>query len=94
MGEREALLRERRAEVAAGWGDKYVARVHEKGKLTTRERLTRLADPDTRLFEVGTFVNYGLKFGDRGPPPCARSRVSIMTATCERRCSRQTASRF
>ncbi len=66
LGQREAMLRERRAEVAAGWGDKYVGRVHDKGKLTTRERLDRLADPGTRLFEVGTFVNYGLKFGDRG----------------------------
>ena len=40
----EARLDERRAEVQAGWGDKYVARVHEKDKLTTRERLERLKD--------------------------------------------------
>ena len=65
LHEREATLRERRAEVAAGWGDKYVGRVHDKGKLTTRERLEKLADPGSRLFEVGTFVNYGLKFGER-----------------------------
>ncbi|MBL4688243.1 MAG: propionyl-CoA carboxylase, partial [Nannocystaceae bacterium] len=30
-----------------------------------RERLEKLADPGSRLFEVGTFVNYGLKFGER-----------------------------
>ncbi|MEM6993787.1 MAG: carboxyl transferase domain-containing protein [Myxococcota bacterium] len=66
LGERESLLRERRKEVAAGWGDKYVGRVHDKGKMTSRERLEALADPGTRMFEVGTFVNYGLKFGDRG----------------------------
>ena len=29
-------LAARRAEVRAGWGDKYVGRVHQKGKLTTR----------------------------------------------------------
>ena len=66
LDSREALLRERRAEVAAGWGEQYVARVHDKGKLTSRERLARLADPGTRMFEVGTFVNDGLSFGDRG----------------------------
>lgn len=65
LGEREAKLRERRAEVAAGWGEKYVGRVHDKGKLTARERLARLADPGSEPFEVGTFVNYGVKFGDR-----------------------------
>ncbi len=66
LGQRESLLRQRRDEVAAGWGDKYVQRVHTKGKLTTRERLARLADPGSRLFEVGTFVNYGDRFGDKG----------------------------
>src|SRR5512134_482336 len=59
----EARLSERRAEVKAGWGEEYVARVHAKGKLTTRERLARLADPGTQTFDVGTFVNYGQTFG-------------------------------
>ena len=36
----------RREEVHAGWGKKYVDRVHEKDKLTTRERLERLKDPN------------------------------------------------
>jgi 3-methylcrotonyl-CoA carboxylase beta subunit len=62
LAELEAALAERRAEVASGWGDKYVQRVHAKGKLTTRERLERLRDPGSRLFEVGTFVNYGEEF--------------------------------
>jgi acetyl-CoA carboxylase carboxyltransferase component len=57
---REEILRARRAEVEAGWGPKYVARVHAKGKLTARERIARLIDPGTRIFEVGTFVNYGV----------------------------------
>ena len=61
---REAELRRRREEVHAGWGESYVARVHAKGKLTARERLARLADPGSDVFEVGTFVNYGYEFGD------------------------------
>lgn len=60
---REAVLRERRAIVEAGWGEKYIDRVHAKGKLTTRERLDLLVDKGKRQFEVGTFVNWGRKFG-------------------------------
>ncbi|MBT8451622.1 MAG: propionyl-CoA carboxylase [Deltaproteobacteria bacterium] len=64
----QTRLDERRAEVKAGWGEKYVARVHEKDKLTTRERLERLRDPGSSMFEVGTFVNYGVDFdGLRSP---------------------------
>src|SRR5688500_5965750 len=55
----EGRLRERRAEVEAGWGDKYVERVHAKGKLTSRERIALLIDPGSPILEVGTFVNYG-----------------------------------
>jgi acetyl-CoA carboxylase carboxyltransferase component len=58
----EERLRVRRAEVERGWGDKYVERVHAKGKLTARERIARLMDPGTRVFEVGTFVNHGEVF--------------------------------
>jgi 3-methylcrotonyl-CoA carboxylase beta subunit len=65
----EDRLRERRTEVHAGWGPTYVDRVHKKGKLTSRERIERLADPGTRTFEVGTFVNYGEVFpGDQKSP--------------------------
>jgi len=60
-GLEERLVDERR-KVQAGWGDKYVKRVHDKGKLTARERLDRLKDPGTELFEVGTFVNHGETF--------------------------------
>ena len=61
--ERETVLRARRAEVAQGWGDKYVGRVHAKGKMTTRERLEQLADSPADIFEVGTFANWGVTFG-------------------------------
>jgi acetyl-CoA carboxylase carboxyltransferase component len=66
--ERDALLGERRAQVRAGWGPEYVERVHAKGKLTTRERVERLKDPGSHLFEVGTFVNHGREFGKQASP--------------------------
>ncbi|HSN82201.1 MAG TPA: carboxyl transferase domain-containing protein [Polyangiales bacterium] len=71
----DSRLEERRAAVKAGWGDSYVDRVHAKGKLTTRERVERLKDRGSRIFEVGTFVNYGIDFdGLRSPA------AGVMTA--------------
>jgi acetyl-CoA carboxylase carboxyltransferase component len=68
MRAKEAVLAERRAANAAGWGPKYVERVHADGKTTTRERLESLRDPGTALREFGTFVNFGRKFGERESP--------------------------
>ncbi len=56
-------LDDKRDEVRAGWGDKHVARVREKGKLPTWERLERLRDPDSPVLPIGTLVNYGRTFG-------------------------------
>ncbi len=44
----EAALDDKRDEVRAGWGEKYVDRVHAKGKLTTWERIERLKDDGHR----------------------------------------------
>ena len=68
VGEREATLAERRKKVAEGWGSKYADRVHAKNKLTSRERIARLADEGTEVFEVGTFVNHGVSFGKLASP--------------------------
>ncbi|HEU5060345.1 MAG TPA: carboxyl transferase domain-containing protein [Kofleriaceae bacterium] len=64
----ERLARER-AQVEAGWGPKYVDRVHAKGKMTARERIAALMDAGTPVHEVGTFVNHGEVFpGDLRSP--------------------------
>ena len=68
MAEKNDLLRERRDAVANGWGEKYVERVHAKGKRTARERLEMLKDDDAPIREVGTFVNHGVKFGKLESP--------------------------
>tara|TARA_R110002072_G_scaffold145527_7_gene292136 strand:- start:1389 stop:3116 length:1728 start_codon:yes stop_codon:yes gene_type:complete len=78
LAEREAVLEVRRAAVHGGWGEKYVERVHKKGKLTSRERIDRLIDPDTRIFEVGTFVNHGDTFGELSSPA-----AGVVTAFCQ-----------
>src|SRR5438034_11675320 len=58
-----AELRERSAQVAAGGGDKAVARHRERGKLTARERIDRLIDPDTALLELNALAAWDLYDG-------------------------------
>ena len=58
-----AELQRKRDEVRRGWGPKYERRVHEKGKLTTWERIARLQDADSPVLPIGTLVNYGRTFG-------------------------------
>ncbi|NLJ33152.1 MAG: methylmalonyl-CoA carboxyltransferase, partial [Firmicutes bacterium] len=46
----ETFLKElagRKQRITAGGGEKRIARQHEKGKLTARERLEKLLDPDS-----------------------------------------------
>lgn len=56
-------LRRRRAEAMALGGEAAVARLHERGKLTARERLDRLLDRDSfnelGVFAAGTVANPG-----------------------------------
>ena len=40
------------------------ARVREKGKLPTWERIEALRDPDSPVLPIGTLVNYGRTFGE------------------------------
>ncbi|MGI9190277.1 MAG: acyl-CoA carboxylase subunit beta [Longimicrobiaceae bacterium] len=49
-------LRELETRLRAGGGPKRVARQHEQGKLTARERVALLLDPRTRFQEVGLLI--------------------------------------
>ena len=64
-GVRPSRLRELTDEYAAlaerlraGGGPKRVARMHEKGQLSPRERLARLLDPGAPWLEIGLLVAY------------------------------------
>jgi acetyl-CoA carboxylase carboxyltransferase component len=65
----EALRRDR-AKIAEGGGPKAIARQHEKHRLTARERIARLIDPDSSFFELGRFAAWGM-YGEWGPAPAA-----------------------
>ena len=66
MAELNRQLNERRADIRAGWGPSAMARVRAKGKMTTWERIEALKDPGSTVFPIGTFVNFGIKFGEEG----------------------------
>ncbi|MDB5258201.1 MAG: methylcrotonoyl-CoA carboxylase [Chitinophagaceae bacterium] len=49
-------LKERWKQVALGGGEKKIAAEHEKGKLTARERIDLLLDPQSDRQEIGAFA--------------------------------------
>ena len=59
---RDAALAEKQAVVRAGWGEDAAARVREKGKLPTWERIHRLVDPGTEVSPFNSYVNWGRAF--------------------------------
>ena len=77
-----ATLAERRARVAAGWGEEYAARVHKKGKWTAAERLEALRDPGAPVHALGSFVNWGAQF-DQGGRTLEAPGAGVITALRE-----------
>jgi 3-methylcrotonyl-CoA carboxylase beta subunit len=80
----EERLAARRLEVAAGWGQEYVDRVHRKGKLTTWERIDLLKDPGSPVFPIGSFVNYGLEFGNPSRTSPGAGVITAFIRVCDR----------
>jgi hypothetical protein len=50
------------AKAVAGGGEKATARHHARGKLTARERIELLLDPDSPFPELGALAGYGSPF--------------------------------
>jgi acetyl-CoA carboxylase carboxyltransferase component len=61
-------LRERRAEVEQGGGQRAVDRAHKRGKMTARERIVALCDEGTAFYEVGTFAGWEMYEDEGGCP--------------------------
>src|SRR3989442_9075373 len=53
-----AEYQELRARLEQGGGPDKIRRQHEQGKLTARERVAKLLDPDGAWFEIGLLVAY------------------------------------
>jgi acetyl-CoA carboxylase carboxyltransferase component len=61
-----AELRERTAQVAKGGGERAVERHRSRGKLTARQRIDRLVDPDTAFLELNALAAWDL-YDDEAP---------------------------
>jgi acetyl-CoA carboxylase carboxyltransferase component len=48
------------AKVAEGGGKKRIEKLHESGKLSARERIDLLLDPNSHRFEMGALAGYGM----------------------------------
>src|SRR5687768_5034280 len=79
-GVRDGALAEKQAAVRAGWGEPAVARVREKGKLPTWERIALLQDPGTEVHPIGSYVNWGRDFkGSKQRAPGAGVVTAFVT---------------
>ncbi|MEL6616184.1 MAG: carboxyl transferase domain-containing protein, partial [Bacteroidota bacterium] len=56
------------AEIRRGGGEKAVQRMHARGKMTARERVTALLDEGSPFYEVGAFVGRGMYEDEGGCP--------------------------
>ena len=63
MEELVAELRERTAQVARGGGEKALEKHRSRGKLTARERIDRVCDPDTAFLELSALAAWELYDG-------------------------------
>lgn len=61
-------LKMKRETVKLGGGLEKLAAQHKKGKLTARERIGYLTDPDSFFLEIGTFAGEGLYESEGGCP--------------------------
>lgn len=55
-----AHLKHRFEEISVGGGLKRIAKLHGEGKMTARERIEYLLDPDTPKLEVGAFAGFDM----------------------------------
>src|SRR5436309_9472354 len=71
-------LSRQEAHIRQGGGKKAIDRQHAKGRLTARERIARLIDPDTELFEIGLWAAHDM-YADWGGAPSAGVVTGIGT---------------
>jgi 3-methylcrotonyl-CoA carboxylase beta subunit len=65
----ESIHREEQ-QIRLGGGQRAIERQHAKGRLTARERIERLLDPGTTLFELGLWAAWGM-YREWGGAPAA-----------------------
>jgi 3-methylcrotonyl-CoA carboxylase beta subunit len=66
LGQLSGEIRELEARLREGGGSAKIDRQHAQGKLTARERIELLRDPDTRFLEIGLLLAYD-KYDGQAP---------------------------
>ena len=78
-----ATLDEQEAAIRLGGGAKAIERQHEKGRLTARERIAKLIDPDSDWFELGLWAAWNM-YKEWGFAPSAGVVTGIGTVSDRR----------
>src|SRR5438876_12135528 len=76
-------LRRQEAILKKGGGTKASERQHQKGRLTARERIDRLLDPQTPFFELGLWAAWQL-YAEWGSAPSAGAGTGIGSVAARR----------
>jgi len=75
-GELLRTLRERAETVKLGGGKSATEKLHQRGKLTARERIAKLVDPGSFFLEIGLFAAYGM-YEEYGGAPSSGTVAGI-----------------
>jgi acetyl-CoA carboxylase carboxyltransferase component len=70
MADLIARLRNDEEKIGEGGGGKAIENQHKKGRLTARERISLLVDPETDFFELGIYTAWGM-YEEWGGAPAA-----------------------
>ena len=79
-----AKMQFRMEEIKLGGGQKKIDKQHSKGKLTARERVQALIDPETYFFEIGGFAGFEM-YEEHGGCPAGGVIIGI-GYVCGRQC--------
>ncbi len=69
-------MKRKLAQVKLGGGEKRIAKLHDQGKMTARERIEYLLDKDSKSIEIGAFVGDGM-YAEHGGCPSGGVVVKI-----------------
>ena len=83
MVDRLTQIKNEEEEIRQGGGAKAIESQHKKGRLTARERIAKLIDPRTELFELGLYAAYEM-YEEWGGAPAAGT-VTGIAQVCGRR---------
>ncbi|HWR37649.1 MAG TPA: acyl-CoA carboxylase subunit beta [Clostridia bacterium] len=82
LAHKVAEVRNEEEAIREGGGEKAIAAQHKKNRLTARERLHLLLDPDVEFFEIGAYAAYGM-YEEWGGAPAA-GVITGLGRVCDR----------